>query len=145
MKKLLIIFLFIFSSNLFATETCKTLDSSTWTQNERNQRQAIFYALAFDAGQDVVPRINGDQICFESPIFNVNNLVTRTNFKTRLDTEDAAREAARQAIQAKEDERKALKAQITADYQNFDTMTGAQKLDVLKKMVRIRSLEEDRT
>lgn len=144
MKKLLLIMLLI-SGNVFAAETCKTLDTSTWTQDQKNQRQAIFYALAFGAGQDVVPRVEGDQICFESPNFNVNNLVTFTNFKNKLDSEESLRETARLAMVAKETERKTLKSQLSTDVLNFDTMNTSQKMEVVKKLIKIRTLEEDRT
>lgn len=88
----------------FAAEVCVDIDVSTWTQEQRNARQAIAHALAFNpGGQNLIPHspsgaqvteAGNTQICFTDPTFDVPTVITAQAMLDRYAVEEAARQAA---------------------------------------------------
>lgn len=139
------------SGNAFATEVCVDIDSSAWTQEQRNARQAIAHALAFNpGGQNLIPHspsgaqvteAGNTQICFTDPIFDVPTVITAQAMLDRYAVEEAARQAAAtaEATQrvALETERTTLETDVDVAFTNWSSLTASQRIDALRKSMRL--------
>ena len=114
MKKLLIIFSVLFLGWCsYSYAQCTTIDTSTWTQEQKNLRQAkVYYFLYNQLGINEVPQISGDQICVTSDIVGLETIFTeqaifdriavdKQNSIDRKTIEDAAKATRRTAVLAK--------------------------------------------
>ena len=74
-----------------AVQVCSTLNVTGWTQEQRNLIPFTTYRLAFEAGQDVVPTITGNQVCYDDPTFNVPSVITTASILSKINTTLAQR------------------------------------------------------
>jgi len=84
---ILLLLLVVFCHEVYAQRECVTVDTSSWTQDQKNLRESITYRLAFEAGQDLIPSVEDDQICFESPIFNISSIITEKTLLDKIESE----------------------------------------------------------
>ncbi len=78
---------------------CVTLDTSGWTQNKKNMRMPVAYALAYESGQNIVPTVSGKDICFEGSA-DIDIAVNQTTFDQRYDSDKLALDIADAEMQA---------------------------------------------
>jgi len=108
--------LFMFSMNLYAQ--CVTIDTSTWTQDQKNLRKAkVYYFIYNQLGINEVPQISGDQICVTSDIVGLETMFSKQAIFDRIvvDKQNSVNDKAVEAT-AKATRRTALLAKYsTAD------------------------------
>jgi len=123
--------------------SCVTLDTSAWTQDQRNLRQAVAYDLAFQSGINEVPTVTGDQICF--PTLDPTSLITSSSMLTRHADLEAIRQAAATAeanrIAALRNEQTTLEPDVDSGLSGWAGLTPAEKLEVLRKSMRLNRVE----
>jgi predicted NBD/HSP70 family sugar kinase len=94
MKKLALLALLIPST---AQAACVTLDTSGWTQEQKNLITAISYHLIYQAGQNIVPTVNGNEVCFEGSTGNLSAIINETTILAAYAANQQAGEEAAQA------------------------------------------------
>ena len=140
---IILIFLLFLCRGAYAQEICATVDTSAWTQDQRNWRQGIAYWLAFNVGgQDVVPTISGDSICFQNPTFDVPTVITGTTLLNRMVQQKADNDAELSALQALRNELNTITSQLELDDTNWENLTTTQRLSVMKKVLRREVLKQ---
>lgn len=101
---------------VFAAEVCVSVDTTGWTTRQQNWREAIAYRLAFEAGQNLLPTVTGDAICFTDPTFDVPTVITVQTLLNRMAKQEADNAAELvQLEQAKQTRRGQLKAMGLTD------------------------------
>ena len=126
-----------------AWASCVTIDTSTWTQPQKNARLAVAYDLAFKSGVNEVPIVTGDQICF--PMLDPTTLITASSMLTR----DADLEAIRQAaattdanrLAALRTEQTTLETDVDAGLTGWAGLVPADRLEVLRKSMRLNRVQ----
>ena len=111
------------TTSAFAGEVCTTPDTTGWTTRQLALREATAYRLAFEAGQNLVPRMRGDSICFENPTFDVPTVITAPLLLSKM-TQLASEETAR------------LAALPNPDVELDAAIASAMTLEELKKALR---------
>ena len=82
-----------------AEAACITYDRSAWTIEQKNFTQAIAYRLIFEAGENIVPTVTGDEVCFAN---STVTLPTAQQILDRFAQDDAARAIEQAAAIARE-------------------------------------------
>lgn len=90
------------TTTVSAAQVCKTFDTSTWTQEQKNLLPAIGYRLVFEAGNNIVPTRTDNQLCFESPTVDIATVLTEQTILNRYASDQAARDAAASAEQVRQ-------------------------------------------
>ena len=100
----ILVFLLFWVTPVWAAEVCTTVDTSTWTQEQKNLRQAITYSLSYaaDPTANKLPTLKGDQVCFQDPSFDVPTVMTGQKILNQYAINKAASDAATQAEQARQ-------------------------------------------
>lgn len=143
MKIPTLLIVLLLPSLVYAQEVCVTVDTSSWTQEQKNWRQGITYWLAFNVGgQDVVPTINGDSICFTSPTFDVPTVITGTALLNRMAQQEADNNAELASLQILRNELNTITSQIESDDTNWGSLNTTQRLTVMKKILRREVLKQ---
>jgi len=114
----------LLTASVSAAEVCTSLDMSSWTQSQKNMLPAMAYGLAFESGDDNVPRRHPNgQVCFTDPQFDVQAVLTSTAILDRLAAERSnhpiERAAEAQRVQG-------LKTAIRARLKSGQPLTDAQ-------------------
>ena len=126
-----------------AWASCVTLDTSAWTQDQRNLRQAVAYDLAFQSGVNEVPTVTGEEICF--PTLDPAALITGSAMLTRHAELEAIRQAAAtdeaNRLAALQTERATLEPDVDAGLSGWAGLTPAEKIEVLRKSMRLNRVE----
>ena len=144
-KMRILVFLTILSLTTlsFADEVCVTIDTITWTQGQKNLRQATAYNLAFNVGgQDVVPTVSGDFICFQNPTFDVSTVITGTTLLNKMVQQKADNDAELAQLDTFRNELQTIDSQLETDDTDWNNLTTAQKLIVIKKILRREVLKQ---
>ena len=144
MSKYVFALLFFMAMPAYAAEECSTADLSTLNQEQKNQVVAVCYQLSYanDPVGNFIPYISSNQVCFDTPSFNPSTVCSKNAMVTQYQANKDASDAATAAKELLRTEWKTLVSGLASDYTGWDAMTNAQKLDVMKKMLRIRDLEE---
>lgn len=67
-----------------AEAACRTLNTSAWTQDQKNMLEAIGYRLVFEAGENIVPTKPDDAtLCFANSTVDLNTVLTESLVLTR--------------------------------------------------------------
>jgi len=114
---------------VYAAETCVTIPTSTWTQEQKNYRVSLGYKLLFNAGDDIVPTLVGDTICVANPTVDITAVLTSQKILDQYAVNKAASDAATQVEQARQQvftDELATNTLCQADLADLDT-----HLDVL--------------
>ena len=126
-----------------AWASCVTLDTSTWTQEQKNARIAVAYDLAFTSGVNEVPTVTGNDICF--PILDPTALITESAMLTRHADLEAIRQAKAMAeanrIAALRTEQTTLETDVDAGLTGWVGLTPTEKTEVLRKSMRLNRVE----
>lgn len=77
-----------------AWAACRTLDTTTWTQDQRNRLPAIAYRLVFEAGENIVPTGTGATLCFAGSTVDLPTVLTPTTVLDRYAADETARQTA---------------------------------------------------
>ena len=80
-----LIYLWMMPSPALAAQVCVTIDSLAWTREQQNLVATASYHLAFSSGQNTVPTVTGDQICYNDPTFDVPSTVTTASVLSKID------------------------------------------------------------
>lgn len=117
-------FLLLWATPVWAVEVCTTIDTSTWTQEQKNLRQAITYTLSYAADPlaNKLPTLKGDQVCFQDPPFDVPTIITGQKILDQYGVNKAASDAASQAEQARQ--------QVFTDELATNTLCQAELADL---------------
>jgi len=89
--------------------SCVTLDRSSWTKEQIIMTPAITYLVYFEAGENIVPDITDDVVCFKDSTLDVPRIINETTILDRFAIEDAILEA-NLVIWIAEDRAKQVKA-----------------------------------
>jgi len=90
MKSGIFLFSLLFCPVVFAE--CVTLDTSAWTQDQKNMRQSVVYSLIYEASENIVPTIRGDQICFKNSTVDVGLIITEQSVLARYTSDESKRQ-----------------------------------------------------
>lgn len=71
--------------------SCVTYDMSTWPQNERNHLASVTYRLLFEAGENIVPTLTGDTVCFENSVSDLNTVLSVQVVRDRFQADELVR------------------------------------------------------
>ena len=138
--RIIIVWLLMMNS---AWASCVTLDTSAWTQDQRNARVAVAYDLAFKSGVNEVPTVVGEEICF--PAFDPAALITESSLLTRHADLEAIRQAAAtdeaNRLAALRTEQTALEPDVDSGLSGWAGLTPAEKIEVLRKSMRLHRVE----
>ena len=130
--RIIIVWLLMMNS---AWASCVTLDTSAWTQDQRNARVAVAYDLAFKSGVNEVPTVVGEEICF--PAFDP--LLTRHADLEAIRQAAAVAEANRLATLRTE--QTTLEPDVDSGLSGWAGLTPAEKIEVLRKSMRLHRVE----
>jgi len=123
--------------------SCVTLDTSAWTQDQRNARIAVAYDLAFKSGVNEVPTVAGGEICF--PTLDPTTLITGPAMLARHAELEAIRQAAAtdeaNRLAALRTEQTALEPDVDTGLSGWPSLTPTEKLEVLRKSMRLNRVE----
>ena len=72
-----------------AAEVCVTVETTGWTTRQVAWREATAYRLAFEAGQNRLPTVAGETICFKDPAFEVATIITAQTLLARMARQEA--------------------------------------------------------
>lgn len=125
---------------------CVTLDRSTWTQEQKNFTEAITYRMVFLAGENIAPKLTGEELCFEGSKLDLKSLLTEQAILEAYAVETAAREAedeqARLEQDAKLAQQEALTTSLDQSVKSWDTLKVEEKDAALKAGLELILLKE---
>ena len=103
-----------------AWASCVTIDTTDWTQEEKNLRIGVAYQQVYEAGFNVVPTVEKDDICFASEDFKPEEILTEKDLHKAIQT---LIDVSTNAAQAERD----LRTAITAKLEAKDPLTDAEQ------------------
>ena len=126
MKKLALLLVLLFPAVCLA-EVVITIDTTGWTQRQKNMRKAMAYRIAYENGENQVPEVIGDDIIFPDLSKETKKKITGQAILDELNESDLANAAASAAKELKKDQ---LNASIKAKLKNTLGMTD-EEIDFL--------------
>jgi hypothetical protein len=141
MKKfiLVIVYLFLYST---ANAECITIDTSGWTQDQKNAIYYTSYRLVFEAGQPIEPTVKGDVVCVDGFVGDLALTVLADKILAIYTADQLANAQALAQKEADMAELESLKTELGQDYVNFQTKTDAEKLAIIERLLRVQVLNE---
>lgn len=136
MKSLSIFLALLVASSPVMASECRTVDISSWTQNQKNLLAAVSDELMFDAGHTTPhtswSNVTG-QICYDNPLVNLETVLTESAILARYASDESARQTAAEEAILRD---LAFEAEITGsggnDYCSAELSSIDTKLDALK-------------
>ena len=107
-----VILAFCLSMPSVAWASCVPVDTSGWTQYEKNLLTSIAYRIAFDSGVNEVPVVKDSEVCFSS--VNPSDFLKPGAIKANLDAHMQQNLQAEESEQSKSIQQKTAKASAIA-------------------------------
>ena len=111
------------------------LDTSTWTQEQKNLLQAITYSLAYSAGDDNVPTVKGDTVVFIDPKFDTK-LITEQVILDKIAVDELERANKDIEFNNKLSELVSLETELNTYKSTWDTLSDSDKIKSVQKILR---------
>ena len=141
---------FISIGSVWAAEQCVIVETSGWTPNQRTLRESMSHALLYDQGCNAFDdplvskfRIEGDQICVTGCALDITTILTAQAILNRITVEDTARATRKSLQDALVAEETSLQTDIDAALANWANLNTAQRLDALRKSMRLLRVEAE--
>ena len=142
LKLFVMAFLVMCCGTVESAEVCVTIDTTGWTNRQKTWREGTAYYLAVQAGQDVVPTLTGEALCFTNPTFDVPTVITATTLLNKMAQQEGQNATETTQMQTDQQELETLTSGLVADDTAWVSLTTAQKLAVAKKLLRREVLKQ---
>lgn len=137
-----VLVLLLATTSVFAANVCTTINATGYSQNQINLVLALAAQLGAAAGTytgspSVTQSGTDVSVCFDSPSFNVETVITTTTLTNQYQADNAARNAAKAQWDAWETELSTTTTALnSARIAGVNNLTAQQQRDVIQGVLQ---------